>query len=123
SLLAVGVRTEPAMSANLLHYCSRVQQLLVTLLFLPGISESSKSVRHIAFRRGNRPADAGRPVSEKMSQVYTDSLIFLSDKHLDTSSRGNDFAFPDRARASPRRPTQSLTFASFTGTFTNRSPF
>lgn len=37
------------MSANLLHSYSRVQQLLVTLLFLPGISDSSKPIRHIAF--------------------------------------------------------------------------
>jgi hypothetical protein len=107
------------MSANLLHSYSRVQQLLVTLLFLPGISDSSK-IRHIAFRRARRPADAEQSVSEKLNQADTDSLICLTGKHLDTSSRENDFAFPDTATASRSRLTQSLTFAGFTVTFANQ---
>jgi len=106
--------------ANLIDFCRPVQQLLVRVIFLPGISDSSKPIRHIAFRRAHRPADAEQPVSEKLNQADTDSLICLSGKHLDTSSRENDFAFPDTATASRSRLTQSFTFAGFTVTFANQ---
>jgi hypothetical protein len=106
--------------ANLIDFCRPVQQLLVRVIFLPGISDSSKPIRHIAFRRALRPADAEQPVSEKLNQADTDRLICLSGKHLDTSSRENDFAFPDTATASRSRLTQSLTFAGFTVTFANQ---
>jgi hypothetical protein len=38
------------MLGNLLHSLSRVQQLLVRLIFLPGISESNNPISHVTFR-------------------------------------------------------------------------
>jgi hypothetical protein len=38
--------------ANLIDSFSHVQQLLVSLLFLLGISDSSKPIRHLTFRLG-----------------------------------------------------------------------
>src|SRR6185295_9388642 len=43
--------------ANLIDSFSRVQQLLVSLLFLLGISDSSKPIRHVTFRCANLFAD------------------------------------------------------------------
>jgi hypothetical protein len=38
------------MLSNLLHSLSRVQQLLVRVIFLPGISESNNPISHVTFR-------------------------------------------------------------------------
>src|ERR1700730_16375250 len=46
------------MLANLIDSFSRVQQLLVSLLFLPGISDSGKLICHLTFRCANHFADA-----------------------------------------------------------------
>jgi hypothetical protein len=51
---AIGFCAEPTLSANLLRFLDRVQQLLVRLLFLPGISDSNKLIFHVTFRRANR---------------------------------------------------------------------
>src|ERR1700691_6123193 len=41
-------RAERAISANLIHFCRPVQQLLVRVIFLPGISDSGKSICRLA---------------------------------------------------------------------------
>jgi hypothetical protein len=46
------------MLSNLHQSYSRVQQLLVRVIFLPGISDSSKPIRHLTFRGANLLADA-----------------------------------------------------------------
>jgi hypothetical protein len=51
SLLAV-------LGPNLIDSFRRVQQLLVRVIFLPGISDSSKPIRHLTFRCANLFADA-----------------------------------------------------------------
>jgi len=48
------------MSANLLRFLDRVQQLLVRVLFLPGISESNNPICHLVFRWADHFADAER---------------------------------------------------------------
>ncbi len=57
------------MLANLIHSFCRVQQLLVRVIFLPGISDGSKPIRHshlveqISSRmrsRHYRPAESSR---------------------------------------------------------------
>jgi hypothetical protein len=37
------------MSANLLRFLDRVQQLLVRVLFPPGISDSDNPISHVTF--------------------------------------------------------------------------
>jgi hypothetical protein len=51
---------EPTMSPNLLRFLDRVQQLLVRVLFLPGISESNNPIYHLVFRWADHFADAER---------------------------------------------------------------
>jgi len=46
------------MSANLLRFRDRVQQLLVRVIFLPGISDSNNPISHATFRWANHVADA-----------------------------------------------------------------
>jgi hypothetical protein len=48
------------MSANLLRFRSRVQQLLVRVIFLPGISDSNNPISHVTFRCANHVTDAER---------------------------------------------------------------
>jgi hypothetical protein len=49
------------MSANLLRFRGRVQQLLVRVIFLPGISDSNNPISHVTFGSANHFADAERP--------------------------------------------------------------
>jgi hypothetical protein len=51
-------RAERAISANLIHFCRPVQQLLVRVIFLPGISDSGKSICHFTSHLANHLADA-----------------------------------------------------------------
>jgi hypothetical protein len=46
---------------NLIDSFRRVQQLLVRVIFLPGISDSTKPICHLTFRWANHFADAERP--------------------------------------------------------------
>jgi hypothetical protein len=46
---------------NLIDSFNRVQQLLVRVIVLPGISDSSKTICHLTFRWANHFADAVRP--------------------------------------------------------------
>ena len=46
---------------NLIHSCHPVQQLLVRVIFLPGISDSGKPICHLTFRWANHFADAEWP--------------------------------------------------------------
>jgi hypothetical protein len=51
---AIGFCAEPTLSANLLRFLDRVQQLLVRVIFLPGISDSNNPIFHVTFRWANR---------------------------------------------------------------------
>jgi hypothetical protein len=46
------------MSANLLRFRGCVQQLLVRVIFLPGISDNNDPISHVTFRSANHVADA-----------------------------------------------------------------
>jgi len=48
------------MLSNLVHSFSRVQQLLVLVIFLPGISDSNNPISHVTLRWANHVADAER---------------------------------------------------------------
>ncbi len=43
----------PALDLNLIDFLRRVQQLLVRVIFLPGISDRLRPIRYLEFRRGN----------------------------------------------------------------------
>jgi hypothetical protein len=53
------------MLSNLPHSCCSVQQLLVRVIFLPGISDRSRPTRHRTFRSVNRFADAQPPLQTR----------------------------------------------------------
>jgi hypothetical protein len=46
---AIGFCAEQTIPTNLLRFLDRVQQLLVALLFPPGISDSNKPISHVTF--------------------------------------------------------------------------
>jgi hypothetical protein len=56
----IGLCAEPTMSGNLLRFRGRVQQLLVRVIFLSGISDSNNPISHVTFRGANHVADAER---------------------------------------------------------------
>ena len=83
------------MLANLIDSFSHVQQLLVTLLFLLGISDSSKPIRHLTFRCANLFADAEPALQTARIKADNDSLICFIGRHLG--------AVPRRDRLRTRR--------------------
>jgi hypothetical protein len=46
-----------SLSLNLIDFSRPVQQLLVRVIFLPGISDSLRPIRYFEFRRGNHFED------------------------------------------------------------------
>ena len=62
---------------NLIHSRRPVQQLLVRVIFLPGISDSGKPICHLTSRSANYFADAERRVrrteSSSTFQLYDHS--------------------------------------------------
>src|ERR1035441_6292343 len=69
SLLAV-------LGPNLIDSFRRVQQLLVRVIFLPGISDSSKPIRHLTFRCANLFADAEPALqTARIKQTTTSHLL------------------------------------------------
>jgi hypothetical protein len=59
------------MLSNLTHSFCNVQQLFVRVIFLPGISDSSKPIRHLTFRRANRFADVDPPLQTRRIKQTT----------------------------------------------------
>jgi hypothetical protein len=71
---AIGFCAEPTLSANLLRFLDRVQQLLVRVIFLPGISDSNKPISRITFHRANRFSVADLALQQnRVIQVATAS--------------------------------------------------
>jgi len=64
------------MLSNLLHSCSRVQQLLVRVIFLRGISDSASPIRHLTSFRGY---SAG--VTVALNQADNNRLICFIAMH------------------------------------------
>ena len=78
------------MLSNLLQSCSRVQQLLVRVIFLPGISDSGKPIRspHVSLSKSTSRMRSGRfRRTESNSEAATTASSVLSGK-LDADLRG-----------------------------------
>jgi hypothetical protein len=71
-----------AMSSNLLHSCSYVQQLLVREIFPLGMSDGTLPIRDLTFPWANRFADAGAATPEGSNQADSDGLIYFSTPAL-----------------------------------------
>ena len=69
------------MLANLIDFRRPVQQLFVRVIFLPGISDSGKSIRRLVLGLANRFADAA-PVKDAPSQADKGSLICFIGRPL-----------------------------------------
>jgi len=66
----------PTLSANLLRFLDRVQQLLVRVIFLPGISDSNKPISRITLRWANHLTAAERPFGKNWVKQKRQPFLF-----------------------------------------------
>jgi hypothetical protein len=96
------------MLGNLVHSCSRVQQLLVRVIFLLGMSDGcqSDSSLHIPLTKSLRGYSSG--VTVELNQVEYNRLIRFIGKHLAADSAEQANAGP-----APKPAFQGALLSSF----------
>jgi hypothetical protein len=108
------------MLSNLLQSYSRVQQLFVRVIFLPGISDSSKPIRHLTFLLSKSLADAeGSLQTRRIKQTTTVSSASSAGTSTQMCGK-NDYA-PATTTASQGRLTRRLPCAGVRVAFADQS--
>lgn len=84
---AIGLRAEPTLSANLLRFLDRVQQLLVLVIFLPGISDSNKPIFHRDVSLSKSLLGCRSGTAAELSHTDCENRICIITRHLDADLR------------------------------------